>query len=132
MVETIEEVIIEKLTWKPEIEDFALAVLVTARALRMTGVSYFNNDDVPDGDQPLDRTTVGAAFKMLALANIIAPWRGTIESKEIWGGMRRSSRRCCHGHRNQLYELTNTGIAEEWLRRHGGAPQPAQTEMSFA
>ena len=131
--QTIEEVVIEKGTWKREpLETFARAVVCRALNLRLIGVTYFNNDDVADADQPGDKTTVGAAFKLLAIANVIAPYRGTIESLEIWGGIRRSSRPCCHGHRNQLYELTNTGMAEEWLRRHGGAPQPAQQEMMFA
>lgn len=116
----VEQAIIHKQAWKsPVIDAYVSALLRAALSLLDRGVVHFNNDDVAEVDQPNDGTTVGAAFKLLALEKIVEPWRGNIAEREIFGGMRRSSRKCNNGHRNQLYTLTNRGIAHEWLRRHG-------------
>jgi hypothetical protein len=126
----VEAAIIHKQAWKSDVLDRYVTSLLRA-ALRLTdeGITHFNNDDVHELDQPNDKTTVGAAFKLMAMENIIEPWRGNIPEREIWGGMRRSSRKCNNGHRNQLYTLTNRGIAETWLRRHGVAIRPNQLDL---
>lgn len=124
------EAIIAKLTWRSGVAHaYASALLRAALALADAGVVYFNNDDVDELDQPLDKTTVGSVFRMLMAANIIEPWRGTVATQMIWGGMRRSTRRANNGHRNQLYTLTSHGIATEWLRRCGAAPAPKQLTL---
>lgn len=126
----LDQAIIHKLAWKsPVIDAYVSALLRAAISLRDRGVSFFNNDDVAECDQPNDGTTVGAAFKLLALENIIEPWRLNVPEADIWGGMRRSSRKCNNGHRNQLYALTNRGVAEAWLRRHGVEPPPRQLDL---
>jgi hypothetical protein len=126
----VEHAIIHKQTWKSDILDrYTTGLLLAALRLLDDGVPHFNNDDVPEPYQPGDKTTVGAAFKLLALANIIEPWRGNIAEQGIYGGMRRSSRRGNNGHRNPLYNLTNTGIAREWLERHGVELEPVQLSL---
>lgn len=128
----VEQAIIHKQAWKSGVMDaYATALLRSALRLLDQGVTYFNNDDVREIDQPNDGTTVGATFKLLTLENVIAPWRTTIERLQIYGGMRRSGRRCCNGHRNQLYCLVNRGIAEEWLRRHGVEVEPRQLDLGI-
>ena len=126
----VEAAIIHKQAWKsPVLDKYVSSLLCSALRLDSEGISFFNNDDVPELDQPNDGTTVGASFKLLAMENVIEPWRGNIPDREIWGGMRRSSRKCNNGHRNQLYTITNRGIAETWLRRHGVAIAPRQLEF---
>ncbi len=126
----VEAAIIHKQAWKSEVLDrYVSALLREALHLAGDGITHFNNDDVRDIDQPNDKTTVGAAIKLLAMENIIEPWRGNAPEREIWGGMRRSSRKCNNGHRNQLYTLTNRGIAEAWLRKHGVAIRPNQLDL---
>lgn len=120
---SLEEAVVNKLVWKgPLMDRYARALLLAALDLAARGKTYFNNDDVEEAAQPGDKTTVGTAIKLLINEKIITPFRGNIPDLEVWGGMRRSSRACNNGHRNQLYTLTNAGIAREWLRRHGGAP----------
>jgi hypothetical protein len=129
-VTTVDHALLAKLAWKNEtVSSYARALLTQAVRLRQGGVLFFNNDDVPEEFQPGDGNTVGAVFRMLHTLKIIQPWRGSVESKDIWGGMRRSTRECCNGHRNQLYELTNEGIARAWLERHGVDLHPAQLNL---
>lgn len=126
----IERAIIHKQAWKGPIIDAYAAALLRAALRRLDeGCSYFNNDDVPEIDQPGDKTTVGVVFKLLMLESVIEPWRGNVPDLGIWGGMRRSGRKCNNGHRNQLYCLTNRGIAEAWLRRHGAPVRPRQLDL---
>lgn len=129
----VDHVIISKQAWKsPAMDLYAGALLTNALRLYASGTVYFNGDDVPEAYQPGDGTTAGAVIRMLTSLKIIEPWRGTVESKKIWGGMRRSTRECCNGHRNQLYALTNTGIAREWLSRHGTPQERVQEELQFS
>lgn len=131
-MKTIEEAIISKNVWRSEIIDkYCTHLLLAALDLLANGTSYFNNDDVPDAHQPHDKTTVGAAIKQLLMVKIIQPWHCNVEDKDIWGGMRRSTRECCNGHRNQLYALTNEGMAREWLSRHQVKTVPIQTELAY-
>lgn len=126
----VEQAIIHKQAWKsPVLDAYVSALLRAALRLLDSGTIYFNNDDVGDLDQPGDGTTVGVSFKLLSHENIIEAWRGCDDEQGIYGGIRRSSRRCNNGHRNQLYTLTNRGIAEEWLRRHGHIIEPRQLDL---
>jgi hypothetical protein len=126
----VEQAIIHKQAWKsPVLDAYVSALLRAALRLLDRGVYYFNNDDVVEADQPNDGTTVGAAFKLLAMEKIIEPWRGNDQERDIYGGYRRSSRKCNNGHRNQLYTLTNRGIAEEWMRRHGQDVERRQLDL---
>jgi hypothetical protein len=93
---------------------YAIALVV-----RAIDLPYLNNDDVPEEFQPGDGVTVGAAFRMLLNAQVIRPYRETIESAGIYGGFRRSTRPENNGHRNPLYTLVNRTVAQEWLRSHG-------------
>lgn len=111
----IEEAIIAKCVWKSDEMDTYITAFLEA-ALRLP---YVNNDDVHDHAQPLDKTTVGTAIKLLLIEHIIQPFHGNVPLKDIWGGMRRSTRACCNGHRNPLYTLTNAGLARAWLAAHG-------------
>ena len=113
-------VCVRKLAWSPDLVRYVTALL-SALLTR----PYGNNDDVPDTVQPLDRTTVGAGIRVALDAGCIVPWRGTIEALQIYGGMRRSSRPDCHGHRNPLYQIV-APVAREWLQRHGVAMPAAQ------
>lgn len=126
----VEQAIIHKQAWKsPVLDAYVTALLRAALRLLDRGTVYFNNDDVAEADQPNDGTTVGAAFKLLMLETVVEPWRGTVSEREIYGGMRRSGRKCNNGHRNQLYTLTNRGIAHEWLRRHGQGVGETQLDL---
>jgi hypothetical protein len=108
-------VCVRKMAWSPDLVRYVTALLTSLLAR-----PYGNNDDVPDAVQPLDRTTVGAGIRVALDAGCIVPWRGTIEALQIYGGMRRSSRPDCHGHRNPLYQVV-APVANEWLTRHGVA-----------
>jgi hypothetical protein len=133
-MDNIRDVVICKTEWKsPQIHRYAVALVLAARRLRAEQHTlHFNNDDVDAAFQPNDGTTVGAAFRMLLSAGVITPWRGTLEAHGIYGGMRRSTRPECNGHRNQLYQLISMDIADAWLRRHGErVPTGPQAEMAF-
>ena len=119
-----------KLEWKSsDMLAYGVALVRAGYDLLRNAQVYFNNDDVPEADQPRDRTTVGATFMALSAAGVICPWRGNDPAAEIYGGIRRSTRPECHSHRNQLWTLTSVAIAEEWLRRHGYAFRPVQGDL---
>jgi hypothetical protein len=133
MSDTVDTAILAKLTWKQRVmEQYAEALLLTAVQHLDKDVVFFNNDDVPDVDQPGDKTTVGAVIRQFLTVHLIEPWYGSLAEFEIHGGMRRSSRPECHGHRNQLYTLTSRALAEEWLRRRGRMLVARQEEFAFA
>lgn len=133
-METVQEAIIAKHTWRStEIDDYVTAFLTAGFQLMSVNRTFLNNDDVEDAFQPLDGSTSGAAIKQLLMAKIISPWRGNVESENIWGGMRRSSRKFCHGHPNPVYQL-NVPLAREWLMRHGrvlAGRQAWQPELTY-
>lgn len=119
-IETVDAAVVAKLVWKSgRMRDYAAALL--RAALDLDGLA-FNNDDVPDADQPLDKTTVGAVFRMLAGANVIKCAERT----------RKSSRAGCRGHRNLLWYLTNKAIARAWLKANGLAPRERLDLFDFA
>lgn len=122
MSDAVTSAILHKQTWKrPEMDQYARALLTEARRLYLIErVVYFNNDDVPELSQPGDGKTVGLVVKLLTHEKIIEPYRGSHPELEIWGGMRRSTRRCNNGHRNQLYKIRSMALLETWLDRHGG------------
>lgn len=131
-MKTVNEAIEAKLVWKPgTITDYARALLTEAVRLHWKGVPYFNNDDVAEADQPGDKTTVGAAVRMLINAKIIEATGVHLPDRGIRFGQRASTRVGNHGHRNQLYALTNHAIAQEWLERHGGSVEVAQLEIAL-
>jgi hypothetical protein len=112
-----DKAIIIKAAWKKE----SLAMYLTSflkAGLRATGP--FNNDDVPDAEQPLDKTTVGAGVRMLLACNIISHA----------GTTRPSTRKECNGHRNNLY-IVQPGLAREWLRRHGVETETRQLDLAL-
>lgn len=124
--------IIHKQTWKSAIFDrYATALLEAARDLHGIGREYFNNDDVAEEFQPGDKTTVGTVFKLLTMEHLITPWRGTIADQDIYGGMRRSTRPGCNGHRNQLYTLGQMELVLAWLQRHGVDIRRPQFELNL-
>lgn len=126
----VTEAIVHKLAWKsPVLDRYANGLLLAALELRRRGRQYFNNDDVPEMYQPHDKTTVGVVFKLLMNERVITRFHVTIADKNIFGGMRASTRLGNNGHRNQLYELTNESIAREWLERHGATPPPKPAEQ---
>jgi hypothetical protein len=112
---SVEQAAIRKFAWKPD-----LAQYVTALLSALLTRPYGNNDDVAEALQPLDKTTVGAGIRVAIDAGCIVPLRASIESAGIFGGMRKSTRPGCNGHRNQLYQVV-APVAREWLTRHGVA-----------
>lgn len=109
------------------------AVALVERAVeikKVHGIVYFNSDDAPEWALPNDRTTIGAATRMLMASGVIAPFRETIVELHIFGGMRKSTRECCNGHRNPLYQLTTR--AEEFLLQHGAGIAKGQMELGLA
>ena len=126
----VDRAVLHKLAWKSETtRRYASALVRAGMACHRRGVMHFNNDDVAEHEQPLDRTTVGACVRLLSAENVIAHWRGTIDAEEIHGGMRRSTRPGNHEHRNQLYQLTSYGLANRWLVANGTEPEPVQGEL---
>jgi hypothetical protein len=129
---TIDEAVIRKTSWKSEtMRSYACALVRVAIERAYTVAPYVNNDDVPDCSQPGDKTTVGAAFRMLIAAGVLRPFRTTIEASQIYGGMRPSKRPENNGHRNQLYVLTSVPIAREWLQRQGAIPPPTPVQSQM-
>lgn len=127
---TVEEAIIAKLTWKTDVtQRYARAFLETGVSLFIRGTNFFNNDDVAERDQPNDGTTVGVVVKMLLMAKVIEATYPHLPDKGIIYGRRASTRDACNGHKNQLYRFTNANIALEWLRRNGRPSNPIQTEL---
>lgn len=131
VVDPVTEAIIHKQTWKTAVMDgYARAFLKAGMDLyRFRRVRFFNNDDVPSECQPCDKTTVGCVVNLLIREGLIEPYRESHPEKEIWGGMRRSTRKENHGHRNQLYRIKSWGLVETWMARHGGDPDPVQPSL---
>lgn len=128
----VTEAIIHKLAWKtPVIDRYATGLLKAALRLQDNGIVYFNNDDVAEAYQPGDGTTVGTVFKLMMMEHVIQPFYSNIPSLAIYGGMRRSTRSCNNGHRNQLYQLNSTSIAVEWLERHCVEVEDHQLTLSI-
>ena len=124
--------IIHKQAWKSMLMDrYATALLEAALDLNGIGRPYFNNDDVTEQYQPNDKTTVGTVFKLLSMEHLIAPWRGSVPELDIYGGMRRSSRPCTNGHRNQLYTLGQMELVTAWMQRHGVDIRRPQLELNL-
>jgi len=117
-VNTVQEAIIAKQTWRSPVMDKYITGFLTAGLT--CGREYVNNDDVAEEYQVGDKHTTGSAIKQLLMAKIIHHWTGCLPDKNIYGGMRPSTRAGNNGHRNPLYTL-NAPMAKEWLRRHGGA-----------
>ena len=124
--------VVHKQTWKsPVMDAYTRALLRAARRLALIQkVPFFNNDDVEAQHQPNDGTTVGAVFKLLRHEGIIEAYRGSHPEQDIYGGIRRSTRKENHGHRNQLYSVASMKLLELWLERHGG-DQDATQGMLF-
>lgn len=102
-MKTVQEAIEAKLFWKPgTTTDYGLALLSAAVRLHRKGIPYFNNDDVPEVQQPGDKTTVGAVVRMMINAKIIEATGVHLPEKGIRFGQRASTRAGCNGHRNQL------------------------------
>lgn len=122
-----------KLVWKSELfRRYAVALVEAAVELKkVRGIVYFNSDDCPAWALPGDQTTIGAATRVLLACSVIVPFRETIFELAIFGGMRKSTRECCHGHRNPLYSLTSLPIAEEFLRRNGVELVKGQMELAL-
>lgn len=123
----------QKCAWKSALmQRYAVALVKAAIQIRRDrGIEYFNSDDVPPTSLPNDKTTIGAATRLLLAAGVIGPFRDTLAAFEIFGGIRRSSRPCCNGHRNQLYRLVSLPLAEEFLRRNGVETEANQLELSL-
>ena len=123
--------VVHKQTWKgPKMDAYVRSLLRQARHLTLIArVPFFNNDDVPAADQPNDGTTVGAAFKLLMHEGIIEAYRGSHPEQDIYGGVRRSTRKENHGHRNQLYQVASMRLFETWLERHGGESDVLQGKL---
>jgi hypothetical protein len=121
---TIDQVVAQKTCWKsPEMDNYATALLQAAIALQRSGIEYFNNDDVPENKQPLDKTTVGAVFRWLRVGGVIDYWSGDNKPElKIFAGRRTSSRTCCNSHANPLYKLVSLHLADAWLERHSTDP----------
>lgn len=116
---------IQKLAWKPEAVRY-LTALLQALLVR----TYGNNDDVPADAQPLDKTTAGAMVRAALASGLIVHYRGSHPELDIYGGIRRSTRPECHGHRNPLYCVV-APVAREWLERHGIYPPAPATQMEL-
>ena len=128
----LSDVIVAKLVWKSGVmRDYAAALLLAAVELRTRGTLFFNNDDVCADAQPLDKTTVGAVFRMLADVGVIERYLGTNKDLGILGGQRKSSRKECRGHMNALWTLVSVPMAREWLQRNGYTVRTGQAEFSF-
>jgi len=132
----LDKATLKKLVWKPGPMTAYAAALIRCglRHLDGEGPVFFNSDDLPDSDQPGDGSSSGCVVHLLAEAAIIQPLDGNIPDLHIFAGRRKSPRPCCHRRKNQLYRITNRGIAEAWLARHGYpvTRQPAATLFDFA
>lgn len=120
--EPIHEVDVLKLGWKTASTlRFAVAVVETGLRLLQASdpVRTFNNDEVPEHAQPLDRTTVGSVFHILKRMGIIEPT----------DTVRPSTRPGCNRHRNLLWRVSHVGKAETFLRRNRSQMAPRQREL---
>lgn len=128
----IDAVVERKTVWRSEtMHRYAIGLIEAALRLAEAGIPYFNSDDAPDWCLPNDKTTIGAGTRLLLAGNVMAPFRETLPGLGIYGGIRKSRRPCCNGHRNQLYTLTSLPIAREFLKRHGLTQPREQMELAL-
>ena len=110
---------------------FCSALLVAAVNRLDAGLSYFASDDVPETKYPdkKDSAVVGAVTSQLIRAGTIQQFYGNIPSEKIFGGRRMSKRGTRNGSKIGIYQLTNRGMAVEWLKRNGVSTEPVQTSL---
>lgn len=133
----LDQVVEGALFWRPgPVLEFARSFLLAARRLREDGISAIGVDDVPEDHQPLDGNTSGKAIWLLKKQQIIFDCYETLPSLNVKGGGRPNRRKCCHGHRVQMYQV-RIGLADEWLKRNGAMSAPMiytgkQQELAMA
>lgn len=121
MPETITDILIRHLTWKPTLMR-AVAIRIVRRALG--GASYVTfPDDIDFADVPPgSRNCIGTAFKMLTKAGIL----------HMADVRRKSKAPCANGRTINGYYLLNYARAETFLKRNGDGVLPtSQPDLPF-
>jgi len=95
------------------------------------GVPYFGPDDIPESFTASGAGITGSAVHMLREAHIICDYFGNDLLGGVKQGRRKSKRKAANGRKVCLYQLTNTGIAEMFLRRHGVAIEQRQGVLAI-
>ena len=117
--------------WKSQEQiDAGVALLKVALAQLDTGRGYFGPDEI---DPAIDfgQHTMGIVIYRMQDAHIIRKYERTIPELKIKFGCRKSLRPQAKGRKLQLYVVTNRGIVEAWLSRHGVLVSPRQAELGL-
>jgi hypothetical protein len=120
----------QEVVWKDdEIKTFAVALVKRALA---SGRPHFTTDIVPDSERGTGRGIAGSVIELLKNANVIQPVGHTSDGQ--WFALRvKSTRPDRKSAWISVYQLTNQGMAREFLTRHGaGSAIPLKQQEFFA
>ncbi len=96
------------------------------------GRDYFGPDDIDESFTAEGQGLTGSCVHMLRAAGIITDYYGHHPEDGVMHGRRRSKRESANGRKVCTYQIVGRGLAEEFLRRHGGAVEPIQRELMLA
>ena len=124
-----QEAIAQQTIWKNfEMQQFAVTLI--EKALAKGG--HFTTDIVPDDCRGDGSGIAGSAIELLKNAKVIQPV-GHLDSAGQWYALRtKSTRPDRKSAWLNVYQLTGTALAQEFLRRHGLPPVPKQDEFALA
>ena len=116
--------------WKNvELQLYCMQLVRVGLFLLSHGVPYFGSDDVTEEHQPAGHAIPGCAISVLRAAHVISDYFGNHPEDRIFNGRRMSKRPLANGRKVALFQLTNRGMAEEFLRRNQIPFEPQQLEL---
>jgi len=126
----------QEIVWKhPELQRFAVALVRHALSPSPGGEGRgeggtFTTDIVPDAERGTGQGIAGSVVELLKNANVIQPV-GHMSGGEWYALRVKSSRPDRKSAWLNVYKLTNRGLAEAFLRRHGSAVARPQQQPEF-
>lgn len=119
--------LIQQMAWKPEVIQFAVAVVSRGIELYKSGVTFFGSDDVPIA--PAGSGVSGSVMHFLKVAHVIKNCYHHKPEEGIIYGRRPSKRPKSNGAHVCIYELCSMTAAEEFLKRNGKEVNLVQKEL---
>ena len=116
--------------WKNvALQSYCVQLVKVGLDLLNRGIPYFGSDDVPEAFQPDSHAIPGCAISVLRAGHVIGDYFGTHPDDRIFNGRRMSKRALANGRKVALFQLTNRGMAEEFLNRNDIPYEPTQMEL---
>jgi hypothetical protein len=116
--------------WKNhELERYCCALVGAGLDLLAREVPYFGADDIEEVDQPESPAVAGISARVLKSAGVIQCYTGHNPDAGVFYGRRKSRHKSAHGREIHLYQIANSDLAFEFLKRHGMSCEPQQVSL---